>query len=78
LNAPRPFKNPDYTKNVNRRAKNLKSLLAQERERERLDRERRRQEREERMEIDGGREEPPEEDNPTCEYDYLNACQPSH
>lgn len=30
---PRPFKNPEYRKNVNRRNKTLKQILAQERER---------------------------------------------
>ncbi|KAH7890302.1 YL1 nuclear protein C-terminal domain-containing protein [Phlebopus sp. FC_14] len=46
LHIPRPFKNPSYTKNINRRTKNLKTVLGQERERERLERERRRGERE--------------------------------
>ncbi|KAJ3519353.1 hypothetical protein NM688_g9312 [Phlebia brevispora] len=63
----RPFKNPHYSKNVNRRTKNLKTVLTQERERERLERERRRQEKDEKMEVDG--ETPtdtiPEEDLPT-------------
>ncbi|KZT21917.1 hypothetical protein NEOLEDRAFT_1120439 [Neolentinus lepideus HHB14362 ss-1] len=53
LHAPRPFKNPNYTKNVNRRAKNLKNVLTQERERERMERDKRRREREEAMEVDG-------------------------
>ncbi|KAK7045680.1 chromatin-remodeling complex subunit ies6 [Paramarasmius palmivorus] len=55
LHEPRPFKNPNYTKNVNRRAKNLKNVLAQERERERLERERRMQEKAENggMDVDG-------------------------
>jgi INO80 complex subunit C len=53
LSAPRPFKNPAYTKNASRRTKNLKAVLGQERERERLERERRRAEREEAMEVDG-------------------------
>ncbi|KAI0030445.1 hypothetical protein K488DRAFT_54226, partial [Vararia minispora EC-137] len=35
LHAPRPFKNPAYTKNAGRRAKNVKAVLAQERERAR-------------------------------------------
>ncbi|KIP05891.1 hypothetical protein PHLGIDRAFT_128609 [Phlebiopsis gigantea 11061_1 CR5-6] len=66
LHYARPFKNPYYTKNVNRRAKNLKAVLTQERERERVERERRRQEREERMEVDGATEDDvPEEDLPT-------------
>ncbi|KAI6044585.1 hypothetical protein EDC04DRAFT_2889653 [Pisolithus marmoratus] len=47
LHYPRPFKNPNYTKNVNRRTKNLKTVLTQERERERAERDRRRQEKEE-------------------------------
>ncbi|KAF9073624.1 hypothetical protein BDP27DRAFT_1289102 [Rhodocollybia butyracea] len=41
LHFPRPFKNPGYTKNINRRAKNLKNVLGQERERERTEREKR-------------------------------------
>ncbi|KAH9075596.1 hypothetical protein EDB83DRAFT_2259061 [Lactarius deliciosus] len=53
LSAPRPFKNPAYTKNASRRTKNLKTVLGQERERERLEREKRRKEREEAMEVDG-------------------------
>ena len=68
VNHARPFKNPHYTKNVNRRTKNLKAVLTQERERERLEREKRRQEREEKMEVDGESAEVPlEEDLPTCE-----------
>lgn len=47
LHYPRPFKNPNYTKNLNRRTKNLKTVLTQERERERAERERRRLEKEE-------------------------------
>ncbi|KAF6752056.1 hypothetical protein DFP72DRAFT_905977 [Ephemerocybe angulata] len=39
LHYPRPFKNPYYNKNVNRRAKNLKAVLGQERERDRVKRE---------------------------------------
>lgn len=39
LHNPRPFKNPYYNKNVNRRAKNLKTVLTQEREKDRLRRE---------------------------------------
>ncbi|KAF9232359.1 hypothetical protein BU15DRAFT_55099, partial [Melanogaster broomeanus] len=56
LHSPRPFKSPGYTKNANRRTKNLKTVLGQEREREGAERERRRQEREERaqaMDVDG-------------------------
>lgn len=41
--TPRPFKNPNYTKNVNRRMKNYKAVLAAERERERVMRETHRQ-----------------------------------
>jgi INO80 complex subunit C len=72
LHAPRPFKNPAYNKNANRRAKNLKNVLTQERERERADRERRRQEREARMDVDGdgsagANADALEEDYPTCE-----------
>ena len=68
LHNPRPFKNPNYTKNVNRRAKNLKAVLTQERERERVERERRRQEREEKMQVDGQDviDEAADEDLPTC------------
>ncbi|TFK24593.1 hypothetical protein FA15DRAFT_669462 [Coprinopsis marcescibilis] len=44
LHNPRPFKNPNYTKNINRRAKNLKTVLGQDRERDRAERERRKQE----------------------------------
>lgn len=61
LHAPRPFKNPAYTKNINRRTKNLKTVLGQERERERVERERRR---EEGMDVDGEEG----EEIPTCEY----------
>jgi len=57
LHSPRPFKNPNYTKNVHRRAKNLKTLLGQERERERAERERRRLER-----VEGGGMDVDEED----------------
>ncbi|KAK2463944.1 hypothetical protein APHAL10511_003995 [Amanita phalloides] len=42
MHLARPFKNPNYTKNVNRRAKNLKAIISQEREREKADRELRR------------------------------------
>ncbi|KIK63957.1 hypothetical protein GYMLUDRAFT_40169 [Collybiopsis luxurians FD-317 M1] len=65
LHFPRPFKNPAYTKNVNRRAKNLKNVLGQERERERAEREKKRQETADRdaMDVDG--KTPEEEDIPT-------------
>ncbi|KAK7689430.1 hypothetical protein QCA50_007222 [Cerrena zonata] len=66
LHQPRPFKNPHYTKNVNRRTKNLKTVLTQERERERAERERIRQEREENMDVDGQpQEQLADEDLPT-------------
>jgi hypothetical protein len=55
LHLPKPFKNPQYTKNINRRVKNLKTVLGQEREREKADRERRRQ-----VPLDAGAQ-PPEE-----------------
>ncbi|KAF5349030.1 hypothetical protein D9758_012728 [Tetrapyrgos nigripes] len=55
LHLPRPFKNPNYTKNINRRAKTLKNVLGQERERERIDRERKRErEREKQMKLEAG------------------------
>ncbi|KAF9463743.1 hypothetical protein BDZ94DRAFT_586738 [Collybia nuda] len=65
LHSPRPFKNPNYTKNVNRRAKNLKNVLSAERERERAEREKRKMEKDEStaMDVDGAIEEP--EDMPT-------------
>jgi len=47
LHEPRPFKNLAYTKNVNRRAKNLKTVLGQERDREKVEREVRRLKKEE-------------------------------
>ncbi|EIN04710.1 hypothetical protein PUNSTDRAFT_76027 [Punctularia strigosozonata HHB-11173 SS5] len=52
LHFPRPFKNPEYTKNSNRRTKNLKTVLTQEKERERVERERRRAEKEQAMDVD--------------------------
>jgi INO80 complex subunit C len=73
LHSPRPFKNPNYTKNVNRRAKNLKAVLTQERERERVERERRRAEKEvTKMDVDGDgdgsmkQDVDEEEEIPTC------------
>ena len=71
LHYPRPFKNPNYTKNINRRTKNLKAVLAQERERERAERERRRAEKEgTKMDVDGDgdtkQEADDEEEIPTC------------
>jgi len=64
LQTPRPFKNPDYVKNANRRTKNLKTVLSQERERDRLWREQKKQERLESMDVDG--QSLPDEDIPTC------------
>jgi hypothetical protein len=70
LHHPRPFKNPHYTKNVNRRVKNLKNVLAQEREREKQEREKRRLEKEQEMNVDSVPSTPAytgfEEDTPTC------------
>ena len=76
LHYARPFKNPSYTKNNNRRTKNLKAVLTQEREREKNERERRRLEREERegneesMAVDGqpSADTLLEEDLPTCQF----------
>ncbi|KAI0746469.1 hypothetical protein C8Q80DRAFT_1105088, partial [Daedaleopsis nitida] len=68
LQYARPFKNPNYTKNVNRRTKNLKAVLTQEREREKNERERRRLEKEEAMDVDGqtsAEGSTPDEDLPT-------------
>lgn len=55
VNGYRPFKNPEYTKNHNRRAKNLKAVLTQERERERVEREKKRAEKQDgtAMDVDG-------------------------
>ena len=83
LHSPRPFKNPNYTKNINRRTKNLKTVLTQERERERAERERRRQEKDERMEVDGGAPAnnsfDEEEEMPTCKiytpFEFRNNLQ---
>ena len=73
MNKPRPFKNPNYTKNASRRTKNLKAVLTQERERERQERERRRQQKEESMDIDGEQVEgTSDEDMPTCRF--LDIC----
>ena len=63
LNQPRPFKNPAYTKHVNRRTKTLKTVLGQERDREKTEREVRRQES---MKIDSEASTAIEE-VPTCE-----------
>ncbi|THU98788.1 hypothetical protein K435DRAFT_720406 [Dendrothele bispora CBS 962.96] len=55
LHLPRPFKNPNYTKNINRRAKNLKNVLGQEREREKVEREKKRErEREKHAKLQAG------------------------
>ncbi|KDQ08065.1 hypothetical protein BOTBODRAFT_38286 [Botryobasidium botryosum FD-172 SS1] len=53
---PRPFKNPAYSKNANRRSKSVKQILNADRERERVDREKRKAEREAAMDIDEGGE----------------------
>ncbi|KAJ6617538.1 hypothetical protein B0H10DRAFT_1305969 [Mycena sp. CBHHK59/15] len=54
LENPRPFKNPNYVKKGYRRSKNLKAVLTQERERERVEREKRRLEKlENGMDVDG-------------------------
>ena len=77
MSAPRPFKNPAYTKNASRRTKNLKAVLGQERERERLERERRRAEREEAMEVDGAAAVGTmvEDDMPSCGWpDAVSNC----
>ena len=68
LHNPRPFKNPNYTKNNNRRTKNLKAVLTQEREREKNERERKRQEKDASMDVDGQQpqEDALEDDLPTC------------
>jgi len=55
---------------VNRRTKNLKTVLGQERERDRVEREKRRQERDSQaMDVDDAQKEPVDamEDIPTCE-----------
>jgi len=58
LEAPRPFKNPNFVKKSSRRSKNLKAVLTQEREREKAERERRRLEKiESGMDVDGEQEE---------------------
>lgn len=73
LHSPRTFKNQNYTKNVNRRAKNLKTVLGQERERERTEREARRLEREELLKTDPSAVADIPEDAPTCIYRLLLA-----
>ncbi|EKM77540.1 hypothetical protein AGABI1DRAFT_115119 [Agaricus bisporus var. burnettii JB137-S8] len=83
LHLPKPFKNPHYTKNVNRRVKNLKTVLGQEREREKAERERRRQVKSEAgeqapqdtMNVDGetNRAKAVEEDEETPTYTSIEA-----
>lgn len=63
LHLPRPFKNPYYTKNVNRRTKGLKFVLAGEREKIRQERDKAK----DAMDVDG--QEPKEEEGsemPNC------------
>ena len=67
LHHPRPFKNPAYTKNLNRRAKNSKTVLGQERDREKTEREMRRLRKEESMKDDPQASAVIEE-VPTCEW----------
>ncbi|KAH8827075.1 hypothetical protein DL96DRAFT_1697017 [Flagelloscypha sp. PMI_526] len=56
---PRPFKSPNYTKNINRRAKNLKALLTQEKERDARERDARRLARDAVNAVGKGEEDPP-------------------
>ena len=51
--CPVAVQKPCLYKNASRRTKNLKAVLGQERERERLERRKRRAQREEVMEVDG-------------------------
>ena len=76
MSAPRPFKNTAYTKNASRRTKNLKAVLGQERERERLEREKRRAEREVAMDVDGTAAVGPivEDDMPSCRWPDHTSC----
>ncbi len=75
LNEPRPFKNPAYTKNANRRTKNLKTVLTQERERERLEREKRRAEKdEERMDVDSEEGAKKSTRSPSSDEEELPTC----
>ena len=69
LHQPRPFKNPAYTKNVNRRAKNLKTVLGQERDREKAEREVRRLRKEESTE-DNLQASAVIEEVPACQLDH--------
>lgn len=77
LHTIKPFKNPNYTKNFQRRVRNLKTILAQEREYEKADRERHRQVKVEteaqeqfKMSVDGEYVHPQtreqDEETPTC------------
>jgi hypothetical protein len=74
MHIPRPFKNPQYNKNVNRRAKNLKAVLSQERERERAERERRRLLQQEKAVADG-RNETQIEDESAMDVDDVGAAE---
>jgi len=81
LHTHKPFKNPHYTKNTQRRVKNLKTILGQEREYEKTDRERCHQARVEaeaqerfRMDVDGegvrSQTREDDEETATCVYDF--------
>ncbi|KAJ7026100.1 hypothetical protein C8F04DRAFT_120698 [Mycena alexandri] len=72
LENPRPFKNPNYVKKASaRRSKNLKAVLAQERERERAEREKRRLDKmESGMDVDG---EPSIEEEEILTYTSIEA-----
>ena len=80
MSAQRPFKNPAYTKNASRRTKNLKTVLGQERERERLEREKRRADREEAMDVDGAAAVGAvvEDDMPSCRRSDAGSCHLAH
>ncbi|RXW23550.1 hypothetical protein EST38_g2311 [Candolleomyces aberdarensis] len=72
----RPFKNPYYNKNVNRRAKNLKTVLGQEREKDRLKREALRKSKAEKaamgmMDVDAD----DEEEEPNCTISPIHQAQ---
>jgi len=73
LHYPRPFKNPMYSKNTNRRTKNLKTVLTQERERERTEREKRRAEKEDGMDVDGEARPTAEEEEEAPTYTSIEA-----
>lgn len=72
LHLPRPFKNPYYSKNVNRRTKGLKFVLAAERERLRQGQDKAK----ESMEVDGEEQKTEKEDNemPTCKSFRILLC----